>query len=335
MPLLLRRSLLLVLLAGATAQAQDAPAINPAELFATLRQLREAQVAQLKTTKEKAIQMAAAGAASPDRAAAQWIDAVRLTQFEGVAQESAAFREWRDREGEGLKSKEAQAAARLFFVWLGLTLQRSNGAEVKTLLPSIINYTKEVTVVTQAADALEAAIKKERDAPGSKRTARQNTADDQAVRRALNQILDRQLAASPVVQWMKVGDYVKIEKWESKPGDVDGIFQKIILPELRAQKDPRVLEYWDMKMKREAEAASERQAEFEMAKFNTVRRPELQWSRALEYAEIGQKNRAAAELLGVIKANPAHPSVGAWIAELEKMFSPAPATPAPAATPTP
>jgi hypothetical protein len=72
-----------------------------------------------------------------------------------------------------------------------------------------------------------------------------------------------------------------------------------------------------------------------MAKFNTVRRPELQWSRALEYAEIGQKNRAAAELLGVIKANPAHPSVGAWIAELEKMFSPAPATPAPAATPTP
>jgi hypothetical protein len=30
--------------------------------------------------------------------------------------------------------------------------------------------------------------------------------------------------------------------WELTPGNVDGIFQKIILPELRAQHDPRLLE---------------------------------------------------------------------------------------------
>jgi hypothetical protein len=335
MPPSLRHTFLAIVVAAGPVSAQDAPAINTAEILATLRQLRDAQTAQVKTAKQTAIQQAAGGAGSGERAAALWEEAVRVTQFQGVAKENAAFREWKERDGEGLKSKEAQSAARLFFAWLGLTLQRSNGVAVKDLLPQIISYTKEATAVDLAAEALEEAIKKEREsAPaGAKRMAREKVADEQAVKRMVDQIFKRPLAASPVVQWMKVGDFVAPEKWEPHPGNVDGIFQKIILPELRAQKDARVLEYWDMKLKREAEAASARRAEFEITKFNTVRRPELLWNRAKEMAEIGQKNRAASEMLALIKANPTHPDTGAWIGQLEELLVP-PTAPPPVPAPT-
>ena len=328
----IRRTVLALSIASLPLHAQDAPPVNAAEILATLRQLRAAQTAQLKTAKQTAIQQVAGGAASGERAAALWEEAVRITQFEGAAKENAGFRAWKERDGEGLRSKEGQAAARLFFVWLGLTLQRSNGVAMKDLLPQVIAYTKEARAVDLAVEALEETIKKEREsAAGGKARAKEKVGDDQAVKRMCDQILKRPLASSPVVQWMKVADFVAVEKWEAQPGDVDGIFQKIVLPELREEKDARVLEYWDMQLKREAEAASARRVEFEMTKFNTVRRPELLWKRASEYAAIGQKNKAAVEMLGLIKANPAHPDVATWIGELETLLAPpAPALAAPA-----
>lgn len=331
-----RRLLVPFLALPCAALAQDAPPINAAEILATLRQLREAQTAQEKSAKQTAIQQAAQGAASGERALALWVEAVRVTQFQGAAQENAAFREWKDREGEGLKSREGQAAAQLFFKWLGLTLQRSSGVEVKDLLPQLIAYTKEATALDVAADALDETIRKERDAAAGmprRSNVREKVADSQSVKRAIDQMFKRPLSASPVVEWMKLGEYVRPEQWEASPGNIDGIFQKIVLPELRAQKDPRALEYWDIRLKREAEAATARRVDFEIAKFNSVRRPELLWSRAVEMGMIGQKNRAATEMLALIKANPTHPDTAKWIGELEKLLTPQPA--APATVPTP
>ncbi len=333
---LIRRAAFVVLTTSISASAQDGPPINPAEILATLRQLRETQVTQEKSAKQTAIQQAAGGAASAERAAALWMDAVRVTQFQGVAQENAAFRVWKEHDGEGLKGREAQAAAQLFFKWLGLTLQRSSGVAVKDLLPQIIAYTKEATALDTAIDTLEETIRKEREAAagaGKRGPVREKVADSQAVKRMADQIFKRPLASSPVVQWMRVADFVAPDKWEAHPGNVDAIFEKIVLPELRVQKDPRALEYWDIKIKREGEAVAARRAEFEIAKFNTVRRPELLWSRASEMAEIGYKNRAATEMLALIKANPTHPDAGKWIGELEKLLSPPAAAPAAPAVP--
>lgn len=332
----IRRSLLLTLAVPCAAFAQDAPPINAAEILATLRQLREAQTAQEKSARQTAIQQAAQGAASGERALALWVEAVRITQFQGAAQENSAFREWKDREGEGLKSREGQAAAQLFFKWLGLTLQRSSGVTVKELLPQLIAYAREATALDAAEEALEETIRKERDAASGmprRSSAREKVADSQSVKRAIDQVFKRPLSASPVVEWLKIGEFLNPEEWEANPGNIDGIFQKIVLPELRAQKDPRALEYWDIRLKREAEAATVRRVDFEIAKFNTVRRPELLWSRAVEMATIGLKNRAATEMLALIKANPTHPDAGKWIGELEKLLTPQPSTPS--AVPTP
>jgi hypothetical protein len=133
--------------------------------------------------------------------------------------------------------------------------------------------------------------------------------------------------------------------WESTPGNFDGIYQNILLPEMRALKDVRIIEYWDNKIKREGEAATRSQKTFEIDKFNQVRRPSLIWSRNQDLAAVGQRNRAIADMFAQIKAFPNHPEASAWIMELEQMLAPSPpaapaaaptslSTPAPAAAPT-
>ena len=114
--------------------------------------------------------------------------------------------------------------------------------------------------------------------------------------------------------------------WEMNPFNVEAIFQAIILPELRAQKDPRVLEYWDNKMRQLADRATKAKSPLEIDKFNQITRPQLQWGRAVEMEGIGLRNRAITEMFAIVKANPAHPNVETWVKELKNRIQP----PAPA-----
>lgn len=338
---------------------QDAPPIDVGQLLQALRALRDQQTTQLKSQKQTAIQQLSSVASSPEKAVQLWEDAVRATQFDGMAKEGAQFRAWKEGEGEALKERLVQNAVQLHLRWLVLTLQHSAEIKVKELLPTVVNYTKDLVADEAVLEALEESIKREKEAAaiappgGVRRNQNQpNKVSDAVIKRTHDQILKPSLAGSPVVKWMKLTDAVRAEgggrddgarggrraegtaggTWESSPAGLDGIFLKIILPELRSQKDARVLEYWDLKLKKEADAASRSRLAYEIEKFNSERRPTLLWSRSQEFIALGQKNRAISEMFGVIKAHPTHPQADDWIAALEQLL--APPTPAPAAAPS-
>jgi len=335
--------------------------VDIAQLLQALKTIKDQQAQQQKAQKQRALQDVQAAAASPAAAAAAWEEAVRQVQFEGAAREGSHFREWKEKEGAGLDDKDAQNAARLYFVWLGLTLQHSAGAQVKDLLPQIVAYTKEVTAATVAMENMEERLKKEREAadrkPGPR--DRKNTADDQAVKRMFDRIMTAGLPGSVPVKALKLDELITTmnggtgggpganegegrrgqsgggsRDWEMAPGNVDGIFQKIILPELRAQHDPRLLEYWDMKIKREGEAATRSRLAFDVDRFNQVRRPELLWSRAEDELALGQRAKAINDMFNLIKANPAHPNAAGWVSRLEGVIAP-PAVPPASSSPSP
>jgi hypothetical protein len=336
----------LTALPGLQAQ-QDAPAIDVGQLLQALRAIRDQQTAQLKTQKQNALQQINAVAGSPERAMQFWEEAVRATQFDGMAKEGAQFRAWKENEGELLKEKEVQTAVHLHLTWLALTLQRSAGVKIKDLLPSVVNYTKELSTDEAVMDALSDNMKHEKEAaaiaPAGGGNRRPQTgakkASDGAIKKAHDQILRGALTGSPVVKWLNLGDAIHVDKWETNPSNFDGIFTNIILPELRDQKDVRVLEYWDIKLKKEADNASRSKLAYEIEKFNTQRRPALLWNRSQEYVNLGQKNRAVSEMFALIKTYPTHPDADDWIGKLEQMLLPpapaAPTTPSPGAAATP
>lgn len=330
MPILLRTLTLSLAAAFATPlfAQQDAAPVDIAQLLQALRSIKDQQAQQLKAAKQKAMQDAQAAAASPSVAAAAWEEAVRQTQFEGAAREGSAFRDWKDKEGSALKEAEAQNAARLYFQWLAITLQRSAGAQPKELLSAVVQHTKDVTAHQNVIEALDEKIKRERELstatrPGSKDRRR----EDEAVKRMSDQILRGGLGGSPPVKALNLGDFVNVDKWEQSPGDVDGIFNSVILPELRAARDPRLMEYWDMRLKRETEAASKAKLSFEIEKFNQVRRPEILWNKAQDEIVIGQKNKGIMDMFTLIKTYPTHPRATEWVSRLEEvLLPPAPAT---------
>jgi hypothetical protein len=152
--------------------------------------------------------------------------------------------------------------------------------------------------------------------------------EDERTRRAHDHVLKAAVNSAPPVKALHAEDLVKVEKWEMSAGNVEGIFNNIVLPELRAVRDPRVFEYWDMRIKKESEAVKDKPA-FEQEKFTKETYPQLLWNRAQEYIPLGQPNRALAEMFKVVKGYPQHPSLETWIQQIENILSP-PASPAPA-----
>ena len=318
----------LILTAPSRGQVQDAPPPDLSQILQALRTLKGQQALQIKALKEKAYRDAQAAAASPSAAAAAWEEAVRQVQFEGAPKEGAAFREWKEKEGDALSDKECQTAAQLYFRWLALTLQRSNGATIRELLPAVVQYTKDLTSDEIAMEALTERIAKEAVlAQSGKHGARDKRRDGQMTKRLHDQIL-RSLAGSPPAKAMGIDEHLKVEQWEANPGNLDGIYTMIILPELRAMRDARVLDYWDMRIQREGEQAQKSKLAYNVEKFTQERRPALLWNKAGEYLHLGLKNRAIAEMFSLVKTYPQHPEAANWIGTLEATLMPsaAPAT---------
>jgi ATP-dependent Clp protease adaptor protein ClpS len=318
---------LIALVPFALAQ-QDAPPPDVAQILQALKALREQQAQQVKQSKGKLLQDVQAAAASPTAASAAWVEAVRQTQFEGAEREGAQFRDWRDRDGAALSEPQVQRAAQLYFRWLGLTLQRSAGTPARDMLSQVVQYTKDAAADEAAMEEFGERAQKEKDLAQSKLhgNRKDKSGDDDRTKRVHDQILGRPLTGSPPVKAMRADEMIKVEGWEMTPGNVAGIFKATILPELRAMKDPRVLEYWDMQLKKEAEAVKNKPT-FDQERFARDRRPILLWSRAQEFMHLGQKNRAVGEMFQVIRTNPQHPNLVGWISEMEQLLAPPVAAP--------
>lgn len=312
---------------AAPAQQADAPAPDAAQILQFLQQLKEQQAQQIKGAKQKIIQEALAAAATPAAASAAWVEAVRITQFQGAEKEGAQFREWREKEGAAFSDGEVQRAAQFYFRWLALSAQKSLGTPTRELLPQIIQFTKDVTADHQAMETLLEKAQREKELAQSRLHGqrRDRSPEIERMRRVRDMVLHKPLNGGAPLKAIRGEELIKVDQWEMTPGNIDGIFTTIVLPELRAAKDPRILEYWDMRIQRESEDIQTKAA-FEQEKFTQQRYPSLLWSRAQDLAAIGQPNRALGEMFKIVRTYPQHPDLGNWITRIESFLSKASAS---------
>ena len=326
----------------AFAQLNDAPPVDMRQLLQGLRQFKEQNETGLKTRRNAAYQQVTTAAASLDKAAAYWTDAVLAVQFAGVDHQTTAVRDWKQGEGEGLKAKEGANAARLHLVWLGLTIQHAAGAEAKQLLTSVIDFTKQLEADDAAISHLVEVIDKTK---AKKGTPNKALSEETHAKKIHDSILKMSVTTSPVAKRLQIadllGDVAKKKKkgedappatWETVPGNVNGIYTAIILPEFRATKDARLLEYWDLMIRKEQEGIYAGMPDFEERQWSQVKKPAMLWSRTQDLLLIGQRNRAVTEMFNLIKAFPQHPDAASWIAQLEGSITSPIQAPASAAT---
>jgi len=325
--------------APAFAQLNDIPPVDLKQVLQGLKQFKEQNETGLKTRRNTAYQQITAAASSNEKAAAFWTNAVMAVQFAGVDHESAAAREWLKGEGEGLKTREGANAARLHLIWLGLTIQHSAGAETGKLLPNIIDFTKQLEADEAAIGHVAEQIDKAKAAGTAKRPAANKAlAEDTHAKKMHDSILNTPVASSPIAQSLQIadllGDAGKRRKrdenetppsWEPVPGNVNGIYNAIILPEFRDKKDPRLMDYWDMMIRKNQESIYAGMPAFDERQKTQVERPAMQWARTQDMLIIGLRNRAITEMFNLIKAYPQHPDAASWIAQIEQILAPVPA----------
>jgi len=161
--------------------AKDGPPVDAAQILQALRQLRQIQEQAVQQRRTAAYQAVASACQSGASAAALWKEAVRTVQFKGADREGAQFREWKDREGDALSSKEAENAARLHMLWLALTLQHSSGVKTRDLLDQVVKYTGQLQADTEMMEQFSEQMEKEKERASSGthgRKPRQTGPDD-------------------------------------------------------------------------------------------------------------------------------------------------------------
>lgn len=332
-------ALLAALSAPAFAQPNDAPPVDARQMLQSLRQFKEQNETSLKARRDGAYRQIAAAAASNETAATFWTNAVLAVQFAGVDHQSAAVREWKQGEGEGLKAKEGANAARLHLVWLGLTMQNAAGAERSKLLPAVLDFVRQAEADEAAMEHLDEQIEKAK-AGARGGAANKALSGETHAKKLHNSIMRMSVTGSPVAKMFQIGELLggggkKKQKgggddpaggWEMVPGNVGGIYNSIVLPEFRATKDPRILNYWDRVIRKGQESIDPSMPDYEEKQWSQVKRPALLWARAQDMMQIGLHNRAITEMFAIIKGFPQHPEAANWIPHLEQLVS-AQATP--------
>ena len=291
------RSLLIpavLLLPASTLLAQYTAPVDAKSMLAGLQDIKEKQAKTAQSSLARTIGDFSAAAANDGAALDFYIEAVRVTQFVGQPHEDTAFRDWKKKEIRKLKPPAIRTALR----YTTLSLQRAAGATDRQIFPDLLEYAEQ----TQSMLPL---------------------IGDQEIAKAA-------VTGNIFARWYNIGSRMSgLENWEESPANVDGIYEQFLLPYMRKNRDPRILDYWDTKLAQETAQASNAAAAFSTDRFNQTRRPEILWHRAEDEVAIGMRDQGLTEMYNLVKTFPDHPSAGKWIGELQGLLAPAPAAPAP------
>ncbi len=282
------------------AQTTDGPPVNVNSVLSTLGQIKQKQQADIKSMETSVAQTLMATSQSPTDAVNYYINAVAATQFAGLGHEAKEVQDWKKKNEAELKDPNFRTALCLHLMYLSLTISRDSGVKTKDLLPGLLTYTQQVLANDTAMAGQE-------------------------------ELMETPLTKSIFVRALHIDQYLPDgSTWEMTPIKVNGIYDKVILPEYRLEKNANgIFQYWDARIQREGAEAANMKRQIDIDKFNKETMPELQWLRAEEYVGLGMKNTAITTMVSIIQANQYHANTPAWIAEVEKMVKSLPVPPAP------
>lgn len=273
------------------APAQGMP--DPTEAQRRLQELRELREKREESLRNERVQIRRAlieAARDGRRAQELYEDAVRETQFAGLTREGTAFRDWRSDNAERLRSRDFHAALQFHLNYLVLTLDKAADRDMAELGPQVMAYAEELR-------------------------PRSNLESEH------RDLLRRPITNSIFVRWLGLERMLQgVQDWEMSPGDIDGIYQKSLLPWMRERGDQRVFQYWDERL-RTAREQVDGGTEFAHEQFRYVEAPRILWNRAQEYLHFNQPGRAISAMFSIMQDYPQHPDFNAWYGQVEELLT--------------
>jgi len=305
----------LALMASPLLAQQDGPAVNADSILRDLDQIEQQQKQTIVSAKQAALNQLKSAMASGSAATSLYAEAIEAVDFEGKPNKASALGDWKSTNAELLRSKEMQAILMLHLRYLVMSLERGASDDPKLFVAPSLAYANELF----NSDSLFFKEQKP-DRPNSERDKAERALTNQ-INAAKKDLLDKSVADGVFSKWLRLSQWLpKGDAWELTAGNLAGILEKNVRSQLREQKDPRLIDTWDMEMKLLADRATSGRLEFVAADFNTVTRPKLIFSRANDMILIGQKNRGVSDIYALVKSNPQHPDFSKWVSRLRELL---------------
>lgn len=255
-------------------------------------------------------------AISSDSAAIDlYLNCMEKVHFEDLHKRSVDFREWKRKEAEKLADPGLRLAIRHQLRWLVLTLEAASSQSNRARL---------------TADAQEAVDSIFRDAEKLK--------DQQGIL--------SQAAVSSVFAKAYDINQVAVEKWAMSPTDLEGIYDKILLPPYRKlatlsalkagwirriQQETVKNEEWaekpsekrDGREDRRVGMASSMQSPEQLA-FLEEGLPKLRWNMEVDLFSHGDESGASVRMLSLLEKSVGHAHYKEWSDQFKKLLTPDP-----------
>ncbi len=276
-----------------------APLPNPdvilRELAAIKTNLEQQRQQRLRQTATEVLRVSN----SPSDARNLYLSAIKEVEFAGLTGEGGRFTERKKQLDDQMSTPVFREAITLHLKYLALTLDRA------LTLDQPVKFDQVWAYVRQAAEA------------------RYKFRQELAQNRLAAELLGRGVNQSVFEQVYRFGpDLREFPNWEMSPGNVVGILDKQIRPELRKNRDPRLIETWDLQIKFEQGLAVDDGRDMAVRNFEQVRLPALLWNKAQDVYAIGGTSEGMAMMLDIVRKYPTHPDLGPWVESLEAALQP-------------
>jgi hypothetical protein len=294
---------------------QQAPPAKPlkdedaAKLLEQLTQMAKTLDEQKFGYNAKVIRELRDAGASADKSFALWLDCMKDVEYDQKGRTSTDFAEWKRRQTKD-SNRDRDAALQLQVQWLAIVLMHSNArtdAARGEAIAAGVAFLETVVDRIQKSDG---------------------RLDDIAQGNVLNSVFAKHYKLDTTLPRKEGGAYA--------PGDLEGIYDGMILPYYREAKlATSLMQAWTKRIEQETAIAAAFKFIEAREKFTAERLPELRWGQALDLFQLGQEETAAQQMLSLIKANMSHRNASRWMEELtallkdEELPEPSGASPGP------
>jgi hypothetical protein len=297
------RPLYILLLSVTVLTAQDLPPPQNTEgLLKELDQISSGSQSLSQKRRAEAISRIQSASTSGASSVELYVSALENTKYR---ESHPAFIDWRQKNQDGLHHSSFQNAAQLQLRYLLLGLQRSDQKTALAQVPETLAYLNSLS----SLHFLEGTYTP----PPPKGTQAQPIPSDKVTSDAAA-LIKQPLSSAAVVDWLQIEDLLPAGKdFETSAGNYVGIMEKNVRIPLRGTNDPRLPSVWDVQINTESATVTEANSKQKTEDFQNERLPEMIFGKLKDTAAIGQPNRAATEMMKLIRTYPSNPAVKSWI----------------------
>lgn len=295
-------------------QAQDLPPPqNATEILKELDKVDQGAKSKVENRRSAAISQIQGAGNSGSAAVDLYLKALANTKFLESPQD---YVEWTRKNQELLHSLSFQNAAQLQMRYLAMALRRDEKHDAYSQIPECLAYlgtlSSDKSLRQSPSDSSGGSAQSGPQLRVQKKAVAAPTSTDKPYPEAIA-LINQPVNKSSVVEWFQIFDLLPDKDFAPSAGNYESIMEKNIRSPLKAMKDPRIIQTWDVQIAQETAAATESNSKQQADTFNQTRLPELLFRKAKDTAAIGQSNRALDQIMVLIRNYPENPLTQGWI----------------------